>query len=203
MTDKYKPDRDYRPPDQLTDDELVARVKHRNKATEIPPCRICGGPLEVQAAGGGHPTVYACSTQEDDPDNPDRLRYKEGRKVADDHYRDSRFEDPRHTDPSARELARRFEVLRREVETDLDKRELAAFREDRDRNELVKAAEARGRWYEVVLKVDGLHDFRPWHQVNNRDMRVIHEITCPACVVELADKIKIENDRHTCEKSKR
>jgi hypothetical protein len=98
----------YIEPEQMTNGELVEKILERHTPTEIPPCRVCGGKLSIGSIGGGGPTVWACSTMEDDPDRPGHLRYKEGRSCGDDHYGQSRFEDHRHTDGLALELARRM-----------------------------------------------------------------------------------------------
>lgn len=72
-------------------DVLLRELEERYTRPEIPPCSVCGGELTMAASGPG-PAVFACSGMEADPDNPDRVRYKEGRSPADDHYSESRIE---------------------------------------------------------------------------------------------------------------
>lgn len=74
-------------------DALLRELEERYSRPEIPPCSVCGDELTMAASGPG-PAVFACSGMEADPDNPDRVRYKEGRSVADDHYSKSRIEVP-------------------------------------------------------------------------------------------------------------
>lgn len=76
----------FREPSDYSDTELIALLKDRYTAMPVPPCRICGGPLSVARTGGGEATQWACSEMEDDPANPGRLKRKEGRGVADDHF---------------------------------------------------------------------------------------------------------------------
>ena len=75
-------------------DELCEQLFDRYKETAVPPCRLCGRALSLQAFGNG-PSVWACTGQEDDPEDSERLRYLPGRKLADEHYSKSRFEDHR------------------------------------------------------------------------------------------------------------
>ena len=60
----------------------------------VPPCRVCGGKLSIQAIGGGRPTVYACSGSYEDENGA--IRRSEGRSPADEHYSNSRWEQYRH-----------------------------------------------------------------------------------------------------------
>lgn len=100
---------DYREAKELTNDELIARLTARYKPTEIPPCRVCGGPLTCVAAGGGRPTEWACTGREYDPDTNEYIGWKEDRRAADDHYRESRFTDYRQGgDDDVMDLIRRF-----------------------------------------------------------------------------------------------
>ncbi len=83
----------------MSDDEIVAvarRLIERYTAEVVPPCRICGGSLSIQAIGGGGPTIYACSGQYEDADGS--RRYREGRSVADEHYSASQWRMYRHGD---------------------------------------------------------------------------------------------------------
>ena len=100
---------DYRPAEELNNDELIARLTEKYKPSEIPPCRFCGGKLSIGSIGGGKPTVWACSTMEDDPDKPGYLRVKVDRQRIDDHYSQSRYEDRRQGgDSDVMELIKRF-----------------------------------------------------------------------------------------------
>lgn len=94
---------------EWSDDDLAWMLTERYKPSEIPPCRVCGGPLSIGAIGGGEPTRWACSGMEDDPESPGNRRYKQGRTVADRHYSDSEWVDRRQGGDSAvMELIARF-----------------------------------------------------------------------------------------------
>lgn len=83
----------------MTDDEIVKVARllvGRYTAEDVPPCRICGGPLSIQAIGGGGPTIYACSGQYEDAEHG--RKYREGRSVADEHYNASQWRMYRHGD---------------------------------------------------------------------------------------------------------
>ena len=89
--------------------DLLGELTRRYAPSEIPPCRVCGKPLAVQSIGGG-PTGWACSGQEPDPENPERWRWAEGRRPADEHYLRSQWKDHRQGgDELVMELVRRFE----------------------------------------------------------------------------------------------
>ena len=90
----------------LADDDLVWLLRRRNAPTDIPPCRVCGAALSMQACGGGKPTAYACSGTDENG------RYLPGRSPADEHYVRSEFEDRRHANPDVLELVERFDRLR-------------------------------------------------------------------------------------------
>jgi hypothetical protein len=94
--------------DALTTEELIRCVRAYATADEVPPCRVCGGKLSIAACGGGGPTHWACSGQEDDPDNPGRLRRIPGRGIADDHYDRSRWTQYNTGDSLVLELLRRL-----------------------------------------------------------------------------------------------
>jgi len=83
------------------DEQLLQELTSRYKPTMVPPCRICGAPLEIAAVGGGSPTVYACSTQ------------SATNLPADwDHYERSRWEDRRRGgDPAVMELIAAYRAL--------------------------------------------------------------------------------------------
>src|SRR3954465_9998798 len=55
-----------REPNDLSMAELIEIVRLKHTAEEIPPCRVCGGPLSVTSMGGNAATKWACSGQEDD-----------------------------------------------------------------------------------------------------------------------------------------
>jgi len=40
--------------------ELLSKLKERFSPTVVPPCRVCGGELELASFGGGQPTQYRC-----------------------------------------------------------------------------------------------------------------------------------------------
>lgn len=79
---------------EWTDAKLIAILTERYAPSTIPPCRVCGAELTLQSLGGG-PTVWGCSHLEADPTDANQLRVKPGRRLADEHYKRSRFEDPR------------------------------------------------------------------------------------------------------------
>jgi hypothetical protein len=82
----------------LTNDEIMEaaqEVVNRYTPERVPPCRICGESLSMQAAGRG-PTIYACSGTYEDESG--RTRYREGRSLVDEHYSNSRWEQYRHGD---------------------------------------------------------------------------------------------------------
>ncbi len=96
------------PPD-WSNAELVEELTELYRPSVIPPCPVCGGPLSPQQMGGGEPAVWACSTNEDDPDKPGYVRRKAGRGVADEHYSASQYIDRRQGgDELVMELIRRF-----------------------------------------------------------------------------------------------
>lgn len=70
------------------DQQLLKELTRRYEPTEVPPCRVCGAPLEVAAVGGGSPTRYACSTQSatnlpTDWDHYERSRWEDRRQGGD------------------------------------------------------------------------------------------------------------------------
>ena len=102
---------DYREAKELNNEELIARLTQRYEPTKIPPCRVCGGPLSMQAVGGGNPTEWACSGREYDPDTHEWIGWQKGRTAADDHYRKSGFTDRRQGgDEDVMELIERFKI---------------------------------------------------------------------------------------------
>jgi hypothetical protein len=72
-------------------DEIMQILKERYSAPVIPPCRVCGAALSLQS--NGMPSIWGCTGQETDPDRPEALRYKQGRRFADPHYTQSRYTD--------------------------------------------------------------------------------------------------------------
>lgn len=108
MSDEYNPDE--WDPKKWDDEKLLAELTKRYTYTVIPPCCVCGDELTCQRAGGGEPTVYACSGYEDDPDKPGCIRRMEGRKGADEHYVKSEFIDRKGGDDTVMELIARFKL---------------------------------------------------------------------------------------------
>lgn len=86
--------------------ELVATLRERYAHQEVPPCRLCGGKLSVQAAGGGRATVWACGgyTERDLGNGEFERVYAPGRSFVDQHYSDSRYEQYRHGDRDVLDL---------------------------------------------------------------------------------------------------
>lgn len=87
-----------------TDEELVSELVESYEPSAIPPCRVCGDELDIQSAGGGKPTAYACVA---------RL-VKDGVDcgVDWDHYTQSRFEDYRQGgDDRVIEAVRRWQAV--------------------------------------------------------------------------------------------
>lgn len=63
--------------------EELRDLRKRYAPSVIPPCRVCGAELAMQAIGGGQPTRYACSVA------------ASARPTDWDHYRRSEHEDRR------------------------------------------------------------------------------------------------------------
>ncbi len=98
-----------REPWEWPEEVILTMLRRSYSRPTIPPCRVCGGTLSVQAMGGGRPTEWACDGREDDPEHPGERRFKEGRRVADEHYSGSRFTDYRQGgDSLVIELIRRY-----------------------------------------------------------------------------------------------
>jgi hypothetical protein len=96
------------PVEQWSDTDLMEQLGERYASEPIPSCRVCGGALSIQRAGGGAATVWACSPWEDDPSKPGQLRPKAGRKLVDEHYDRSRWTQYRSGDSGVLELIRRY-----------------------------------------------------------------------------------------------
>lgn len=99
------------PVEQWADVELIEQLIERYTSDPVPPCRVCGGSLSIERAGGGEPTVWACSPWEDDPTDPGRLKPKAERNLVDDHYERSRWKQYRSGDCAVLDLIRRFRSL--------------------------------------------------------------------------------------------
>jgi hypothetical protein len=75
--------------------EQVAEIRARYTEEPVPPCRICGDRLSIQATGAGR-TTWACSTTDDDHNvKPGRERWETG---PDSHYSRSYFYQYRRGD---------------------------------------------------------------------------------------------------------
>ena len=97
-----------------TDEEIVGELTESYKAPEVPPCRVCGGELSCQRVGGGEATVWACSGLVDG-------ELQEGRRIADEHYRRSEWEDrSQGGDGRVLELIRRLGDAKQLRQTMLD-----------------------------------------------------------------------------------
>ena len=80
--------------------ELVAEIARRHEPSKIPPCRVCGGPLSLEASGGGEPSRWACSIGKGESDTTG-------------HYVQSQHVDQHQSgDPLVVELLARVEGLR-------------------------------------------------------------------------------------------
>lgn len=89
--------------DAWTNEELAVELRRSYRSTTPPPCRICGGPLSLQAAGGGGPHVWACSGRNVRPSF-------QVMSSVDDHYNQSQWYDPLcGGDERVMELLRRYE----------------------------------------------------------------------------------------------
>jgi hypothetical protein len=104
---------------------LLAELRARYTADEVPPCRVCGECLSIQRAGGGEATLYGCSGLEDDPDTPGHLRMREGRSYADDHYSQSKWTQYRNGDSDVLALCAGVEGLLLRIESLAEARGLA------------------------------------------------------------------------------
>ena len=111
-TNDWENDPRYKRPENLTDVELIARLTDSYGPEPTPRCRVCGEELTIGAMGGGKPTEWSCSGQEDDPDRPGHWRYKPGRSFADDHYQQSRHTQYRRPSSDIMELIARFQKVR-------------------------------------------------------------------------------------------
>lgn len=96
------------PAPELNDEDLLAVLAQRYATEPVPPCRVCGDKLSIASIGGGHATRYACSGHEVDPADPQRLRYKPGRSLADEHYAQSGWTHLQPGDALVRELIARY-----------------------------------------------------------------------------------------------
>ena len=89
--------------DEWPDGFLSEDLTRRYGPVEVPTCRVCGGELSVQSVGTGGPTVWGCSGTDDDG------RLLPDRRMADEHYSRSRWEDYRQGgDELVMELLRRY-----------------------------------------------------------------------------------------------
>lgn len=92
----------------------IQQLRERYAAPEIPKCRVCGGVLTVQRAGGG-PTIWGCTGMIDDPTGERNWIYAKGRSCADEHYERSRWSDYRQGgDADVIELIDALEAAERE-----------------------------------------------------------------------------------------
>ena len=101
------------PPMSESKKPTVSEIRAHHTPTVIPPCRVCGEELSLQACGGGEPTRWGCSGTEDDPERPGLSRYKVGRNCADEHYSQSVFVDRKHDDPGVLYLLDLVERMRK------------------------------------------------------------------------------------------
>lgn len=72
----------------MTTNEVIEYLKGRIKNLPI-YCRVCGEKLSLSSSGPNTPSWGCSGYEEDDTDGP--LKMKEGRRVADQHYSDSRY----------------------------------------------------------------------------------------------------------------
>lgn len=89
------------PPDASVYDVLAA-LRTRYAGKPVPPCRVCGGKLTMQACGGGRPTEYACP-------RPDGVAFDDHVE----HYRASRFIETRPADPEGAALVDALDAVLR------------------------------------------------------------------------------------------
>jgi hypothetical protein len=106
MDERYRKE-----PADLSDADLVEFVLGRHTADPVPPCRLCGGPLLLGSFGSGKAPVWSCDGKEPDPDAPGRLRWKAGRRPADNHYSASQWTQYRTGDEWVLELVDRYRRL--------------------------------------------------------------------------------------------
>lgn len=91
-----------RPPNYLTDAELIARLRERYDGKSPPDCHVCGKAMAVHGMGMGRIT-YGCSGQSSDG------TYATGRSFADEHFGRS-VREVMAGDGSVSELCKRFEA---------------------------------------------------------------------------------------------
>lgn len=80
-------------------EEMKQRLRARYTPEPVPPCGVCGAPLQIARAGGGAATEYACRDA--------KVTTAEGTE----HYRRSRFTRYRPGDPDVLALLARVEKL--------------------------------------------------------------------------------------------
>lgn len=84
-----------------SDEDLIHMLHHWYDPPVIPPCRVCGGKLAIQAMGGGQPTKYA-----------HQVHLPSG-MIDWDHYEKSGYEDRKQGgDEAVIELIKRYEGKR-------------------------------------------------------------------------------------------
>lgn len=94
----------------MVDKETGQRLIRKYRPAAPPLCCVCGGELSIQSAGGGEPTIWACSGMVGG-------RFVEGRRPADDHYSRSSWVDyGRGGDEDVIELLRECDEWRAKAE---------------------------------------------------------------------------------------
>lgn len=162
----------------------IQQLRERYAAPEIPKCRVCGGELTVQRAGGG-PTVWGCTGMIDDPTGERNWIYAEGRSCADEHYERSRWSDySKGGDADVIELIdaleaaeREHDELKRIQELNIKIKQAMHERFTRAEAELARRDAAAGEPV-AVISVDSLTElkesyrpvlaFRPDHKRNSQ-----------------------------------
>ena len=123
----------------MTDTQkLIERLRKDYAESVIPPCHLCGAPLELHAFGGGRPSRWYCSKAKEHDDG----------KIAGKHFGDSLYEQIQHGDSDVIEMLDALEAQQQRIadlETERDQSRASANKLNRRVGELEheKAAVAR------------------------------------------------------------
>lgn len=85
---------------ELSEDAILL-LRNRYGIEDVPPCRVCGEELHVASMGGGRLTEFACQNTGFYEGNWDQ-----------DHYSNSKWTAPNHSDSMVLLLLEKYEELR-------------------------------------------------------------------------------------------